>query len=61
MLCCIEVLEVVVVHLDMNGGVHTFFEVMVPLVKCFYDGKNFLIVDIIPLFSCLKLLRVKCY
>ena len=60
MLCCIEVLEVVVVHLDVNS-MSTPFKVMAPLVESFYDGKKFLIVGIIPLFSCLELLRVECY
>ena len=60
MLCCIEVLEVVVVCLDTNS-VCTPFEVMVPLAECFYDGKKLLVVGIIPLFSCLELSGVECY
>ena len=34
---------------------------MVPLAECFYDGKKFLVVGIVPLFSCLELSRVECY
>ena len=48
------------VHLDVNS-VCTPFEVMVLLAECFYDGKKFLVMGIIPLFSCLELLRVECY
>ena len=53
-------MEVVVVCLDVNS-VCTPFKVMVPLAECFYDGKKFLVMGIVPLFSCLELSRVECY
>ncbi|ETW85614.1 hypothetical protein HETIRDRAFT_311549, partial [Heterobasidion irregulare TC 32-1] len=49
-MCCLEVFQVFMVCLDLEG-MSCSFEVVVPIFQSFYDGQKFMVMDVIILFS----------